>query len=178
MAKPVNRLPSSLLDQLRGGDHRSIGRSNAVAQAVLRGPERFPELLAGLWHPDPLVRMRSGDALEKVSREHAEWFRPVRRELLELAQATTEQETRWHLAQILPRLRLRGIQRTTLLTLLRRYRQDESAIVRVCALEGLAVLAALDPALMSTVRREVERALKQGSAAEQARARRLRSRLG
>ena len=165
--------PTPLLDQLRDGDRRSIGRSNAIAEQVLRSPRQLPELLAGLWHPEPLIRMRAGDALEKVSRRQPRWLAPARDALLDLAHTTGEQETRWHLAQILPRLRLRGPERHALVALLRRYRRDQSAIVRVSALEGLAVLAAGDPALTRAVRRQLQRALTQGSAAERARARKL-----
>jgi len=162
-----------LLDQLRKGDRRSIGRANVIVREVLRSPSRLPELLAGLWHPDPLIRMRAGDALEKVSRQEPGWLWPVRGELLELAQTTREQEARWHLAQTLPRLGLRGTQRHALVALLRRYRRDRSAIVRVSALEGLVELAAGDSALRRSVHRQLRRALEQGSTAERARARKL-----
>ena len=61
----------AVLDRLRGGDWRSIGRANAVARAVLRRPGTLPELAAGLWHADPVIRVRAADALEKVSRAQA-----------------------------------------------------------------------------------------------------------
>src|SRR5262249_24856944 len=143
-----------LLDQLRHGNRRSVGRSNGVARQVLKSSRRLPELVAGLWHRDPLIRMRAGDALEKVSRQQPGWLSPMRAELLELARATEEQEARWHLAQILPRLGLRGAQRAAVVTVLRRYRQDRSAIVRVSALEALVELAASDSALRRSVRRQ------------------------
>jgi hypothetical protein len=162
-----------LLDQLRGGDRRSIGRANAVMQEVLSAPTRFPELVAGFWHPTTVVRVRAGDALEKLSRRRPHWFWPLRGDLLALAATTAEQEARWHLAQILPRLKLRRVQRTALAGLLQRYLRDRSAIVRVSALQGLADLAVADPDLRPLVRREVRRALVKGSAAERARARKL-----
>jgi len=166
-------LSTPLLDQLRGGDRRSIGRANAVVQDVLRSPRRLPELAAGLWHPDAVVRIRTGDALEKVSRQQPRWFWPLRQDLLCLAQRGVEQETRWHLAQMLPRLGLRGAQRGALVRLLRRYRKDPSAIVRVSAMQGLVEVARADPALRPVVRRELRRVLKEGSPAERARARKL-----
>jgi len=52
-----------LLEKLRQGERRCIGRAGEVARAVLRQPQRVPELAAGLWHPDVLVRMRASDAL-------------------------------------------------------------------------------------------------------------------
>jgi hypothetical protein len=162
-----------LLDQLRTGDRRSIGRADAVAGAVLLHPRRLPELAAGLWHPNGLVRMRSSDALEKVSRVRPEWLRPIRADLLALAARTAEQELRWHLAQLLPRLGLSRPQRQRLVSLLRKYLRDRSAIVRVSALQALVELMRIDQALRPWVRRRLRRALARGTAAERARARKL-----
>ncbi len=162
-----------LLGMLRLGDRRSIGKADKVVSLVLRQPGHLPVLAAGLWHPDRLVRMRSADALEKVSRKHAEWLRPLRRELLALAATTREQELRWHLAQLLPRLALSASERRTLVSALREYAQDASVIVRVSAMQALVDLAAFDQRLRQLVRRRLRRVLKTGSPAERARARKL-----
>lgn len=169
----VNR--SQLLDQLKTGDRRSIGRSEAVVRAALRSPGRLLELAAGLGHPNGLVRMRASDALEKVSRERPEWLRPIRAELLTLAGETREQEVRWHLAQLLPRLGLRRTQRQRLVWILRGYLRDPSAIVRVSALQALVELSSRDRTLERLVRRQLRRALTRGTPAERARARQLRA---
>ena len=155
---------------LRRGDRRSIGKADEAAALVLRRPSRLPELAAGLWHPDPLVRMRAGDALEKVSRERPEWLRPLRRELLALAATTAEQELRWHLAQLLPRLGLSASQRGTLVAVLRGYARDSSVIVRVSAMQALVELAVIDQGLRPLARRQFRRTLEAGTPAERARA--------
>jgi hypothetical protein len=162
-----------LLDQLQHGDRRSIGRADHVVRAVLKQPAHLPELVTGLWHRDLLVRMRAGDALEKVGRIRPSWIRPFRAELLALAAATHEQELRWHLAQLLPRLGLRPRERHALVVMLRRYRKDPSVIVRVSALQALADLAQVQPQLRRLLSRELRRALETGSPAERARARKL-----
>lgn len=162
-----------LLDMLRLGDRRSIGKADEVMALVLRRPGHLPVLAAGLWHPDPLVRMRAADALEKVSRKHSEWLRPLRRELLALAATTRERELRWHLAQLLPRLALSVSQRRTLVSVLGGYAQDSSVIVRVSAMQALVDLAAIDQGLRPLVHRRLRRALERGSPAERARARKL-----
>jgi len=61
-----------------------IGRSDQVAAMVSKAPELFPELIAGLWSEDPLVRMRAADAAEKVTRKNRELLLPYKRELLGL----------------------------------------------------------------------------------------------
>jgi hypothetical protein len=50
---------------LKDGNRRSIGRSDQVATMVSKNLQLFPELIAGLWSKDPLVRMRAADAAEK-----------------------------------------------------------------------------------------------------------------
>ena len=41
-----------------------IGRSEEVAGLVSKDPKLIPELMAGLWSTDPLIRMRAADAAE------------------------------------------------------------------------------------------------------------------
>ena len=53
---------------LAGGDRRSIGRANEVASFVLAHAEHLPDLIDGLGHADPVIRMRCADAAEKVRR--------------------------------------------------------------------------------------------------------------
>jgi len=91
---------------LQGGDRRMIGRSDEVAVMVSQAPELFPELMVGLWSQDPLVRTRTADAAEKVTREKPELLQPYKEELLGLMVETEQQELRWHFAAMVPRLQL------------------------------------------------------------------------
>ena len=163
----------SLLDRLAGGDRRSLGRAEEVAGAVARAPELLPHLVQGLEATDQCVRMRAADALEKVTREHPEWLRPFKRRLLRLAAGGTQQEVRWHLAQLLPRLPLRGAERKEAIAILDAYLEDRSAIVRTFALQALADVGGDDPATALMVRRRIARAAESGTPAMQARARKL-----
>src|ERR1700732_1747196 len=89
---------------LEGGDRRTIGSSAQVAATVVKNPRLFRKLIFGLWSPDPLVRMRAADAAEKVTRKNPEVLTPHKKELLGLMTETTQQELRWHLAVMIPRL--------------------------------------------------------------------------
>src|SRR5579862_5180880 len=91
---------------LEGGDRRSIGRADHIAKIVLRDSTLFPKLMAGLWSKNPLVRMRAADAAEKVTRDNPALLQPFKKELLGLMAETTQQELRWHLAAMIPRLAL------------------------------------------------------------------------
>jgi len=55
------------LSQLAGGDRRSIGRVPEAVQQVLEDPASFPALFEGMARPDPAIRMRAADAVEKIT---------------------------------------------------------------------------------------------------------------
>src|SRR5271163_2220629 len=113
-----------ILPLLQGGDRRTIGRADQVAAIVSGTPKRFPELIAGLWSEDPLVRMRAADAAEKVTRKNPELLRPYKKELLGLMAEATQQELRWHLAAMVPRIALNAKERRAVISVLISYLQD------------------------------------------------------
>lgn len=164
---------NTLAHELAGGDRRSIGRSNSVVHKVLREPALFAEIIAGLGDDNPLVRMRCADVAEKVSLQHPQWLRPYKRRLFALADRATEQELRWHLAQMLPRLDLDPQERRRVEALMRRYLADKSRIVQTFALQALADLATTDASIRRRVRPLIETLARTGSPAVCARARKL-----
>src|SRR5271170_6794828 len=149
------------------------GRSAGVA----RNHRLFPQLIAGLWSEDALVRMRAADATEKVTRESPKLLQPYKRELLGLMADASEQELRWHLAAIVPRLWLDAPERKLASALLRGYLDDRSSIVRTFALQSLADLAENDLSLRSGVIELLREAARNGTAAMKARSRKLLLRL-
>ena len=162
-----------LLEKLAGGDRRSIGRSNDVAAMVLKQPALFGELVRGLRAADLLVRMRAADAAEKVSVMLPELLRPFKHELLQLADEVREQELRWHLAQIVPRLPLTGKDRRRAASTFRRYLDDHSSIVKTFALQALADLGAQDESLLPEVTALLQTSSRNGTAAMRARSRKI-----
>src|SRR5277367_1792161 len=167
----------NLLSRLEGGDRRSIGRAEEVAAEVARNPRLFPQLIAGLWSEDALVRMRAADAIEKVTRDHSKLLQPYKKELLGLMAEAPEQEVRWHLAAIVPRLWLDSEERKLASSLLRGYLDDRSSIVRTFALQGLAELAERDLSLRPGVLELLREAVRNGTPAMRARGRKLLLRL-
>jgi hypothetical protein len=168
--------PATILDKLEGGDRRSLGRSPEVVHEVLLDPSLVRVLFQGLRSADPIIRMRAADALEKVTSVRPEWLKPRKRDLLLLARQTTQQELRWHLAQMLPRLSLSRPERRVLVSILREYLQDRSSIVKTCALQALADLAVIDPTFRVEAKRIIEAAMPDGTPAMRARGRRLLAR--
>jgi hypothetical protein len=158
---------------LKGGDRRSIGKSNQIAKLVLSNPERFAELLECFWDENPIVRMRAADAAEKVTVARPKLLKPHKQELLGLLAEAEQIELRWHLALMVPRLGLSGAERKHAGAALQRYLDDRSSIVKTLALQGLADLARKDASLRKPVRRILEESLQTGTAAMKARARKL-----
>ncbi len=58
----------SFAEMLQGGHPNSLGRTEEVVGVVLADRARLEELFATIADPDEVVRLRVGDALEKVCR--------------------------------------------------------------------------------------------------------------
>jgi hypothetical protein len=163
----------TILNQLKGGDRRSIGRANQLAKQAAMNPEIFRELIRALWNDDPLVRMRAADAAEKASAKNDRLLAPYRAELLGLLGETTQQEVRWHLAQMIPRLGLSKEERHRSAASLRLYLNDRSSIVRTFAMQALCDLAREDKSLREEVVDLIRYLTRTGSPAMRARGRKL-----
>ena len=167
----------NILALLAGGDRRSIGHSDQVAVIVSRNPGLFPELIAGLWSTDPLIRMRAADAAEKVSRKNPELLQPHKKKLLDLMVEAQQQELCWHLAVMVPRLSLSSKERQHVAYLLGNYLEARSSIVKTFALQGLTDLAQNDPEIRPGAIKILREAGKNGTPAMKARSRKLLHRL-
>lgn len=163
----------NLLTLLEGRDRRSIGRADQVAVAVSRNRALFPALMQGWWSDDPLVRMRAADATEKVTRKNPDLLTAYKKQLLNLLPKVEQQELRWHLAALVPRLPLSRRQRHAAASSLRCYLQDQSSIVKTCALQALADLAKDDSAMRPEVKKLLSQSLRNGTPAMKARSRKL-----
>lgn len=145
-----------ILKKLSGGDRRSIGRSNEVVADVLARPAQAPKMLkilvGALASPDPVLRMRAADAVEKITAQRPELLQPFKKNLLALAGATTQKEIRWHLALLIPRLKVTPTERAVSVEILFDYLRDRSSIVKTWAMQALADLASTDQKLKSQIR--------------------------
>jgi HEAT repeat protein len=166
-----------IVDKLKGGDLRSIGRANEVAEEVINNPDLFDDLFKGINNEDPVVRMRTADAVEKVTKRHPEYLIPHKTVLLRQAAGLRQQEVRWHVAQLLPRLILDENEKSKAVEILFEYLEDQSRIVQTNALQALADLAMRDVVLLPRVMDIVERLSQAGSAAVKNRALKLLEKL-
>jgi len=176
MAQTPNLL-RLLNDPPRRADRRSIGAANAVAALVLKHPRLAGQLVRAMWDADAVVRMRAADALEKASLQEPKLIARYKSEILGLLAEATQQELRWHLALMLPRLPLTPAECERAAAGLRCYLSDRSSIVKTCALQGLAELAEQQDSLRADVLDLLRTAARTGTAAMRARSRNLLKKL-
>lgn len=169
----TSSLAVALAARLGGGDRRSIGAADLVASEAMLDAAVFAALIDLLDHADPLVRMRAADAAEKASRNDHALLGPHRARLLSLLGSATQQEVRWHLAQMSPRAGFDTSDRRRAFDLLVAHLDDPSQIVRVAALQALTELAQLDPARRDDTRRLLRHHARRGGPAVRARCRKL-----
>jgi hypothetical protein len=168
----------SILQKLAGGDRRSIGRSNEVVADVLANPALFGPVFAGLQCEDAVIRMRSADAVEKITAKHPEYLEPVKALLIGPLARLGQKEVRWHIAQMLSRVQWTDSERPQVLDLLFEYLNDDSSIVKTFAMQTLADLARQTPALRPRVLRRLRKLTAVGSPAMKTRGRKLLAELG
>ncbi len=137
-------MPTSLHQMLSEGDPRSLGRTEEVIQKVLKKPQLLDELFTCLFSEDEIVRMRAGDALEKVCRVHPGWLQPFIPQLLTEVFHIDQPSVQWHLAQMLGELTLTDKEREAAIKLLTHNLQDTSVdwIVAGYSMETLAQFVA------------------------------------
>jgi hypothetical protein len=162
-----------ILEKLKGGDRRSIGRANEVVRQVLRSPALLGELFRGMRSGDPLVRMRAADAAEKVTARRPDLLQRYKRSLLNTIANIDQQEVRWHVAQMIPRLNLTPTERVRAVGILFAYLSLKSKIVRTFALQALVSLSYNDSDLRRRVIKILRDVIETGTPALKARGRKL-----
>lgn len=168
---------TDILEKLTGGDRRSIGRVDEVVAEVLNDPELFDPLFGAMLSHDPRIRMRAADAVEKITIRHPEYLQPYKSQLIRQVAKINQQEIRWHMAQMLPRLQVTPAEQALIIDLLRSYLKDKSKIVNSSAMQALADFAARDSNLRPEVIVTLEELTATGSPAMKSRGRKLLARL-
>ncbi len=167
----------NILLKLEGGDRRSIGRVDEVVADILDHPSLFGAVFEGMFSQDPVIRMRSADAIEKVSAQHPEYLEPFRAKLMHQVAKSQQPEVRWHVAQMLPRLDLSPEERQAAVEILLAYLEEKSKIVKTFSMQALAELGERDPDLRRQVIPLLEELTETGSPAMKSRGRELLNKL-
>jgi hypothetical protein len=168
----------TLRSLLSGGDRRSLAGSGRARALVEAEPRRVSELAALASDSEWLVSLRALDLLEKLAHEHPDWVQPHKRLFIGPLADSDKWELRLQVVRALPLLTWTPRERKRATEILRRDVEHPQKFVKAWALDGLATFALRDPTLMPVVATAVEAFERSGSKALQARARRVRERIG
>jgi hypothetical protein len=91
-------------DILTGGHPNSLGRTLEVVAAVLADRSRLKELFECYQSDDPVVRLRTSNALKRVETERHEWLVPFLDPLIDEIGELDQASAQWTLAQLFLRL--------------------------------------------------------------------------
>ena len=129
---------------LSGGDLRSIGKNKEIVSGI-KNQAGFDALFLFLYDQDSRVVLRSADAIEKISLEQPGYLHKHKEAILEWCKKVKEIGLQWHLALLLPRLKLKNKEFKYAWTILTAWAMDQSnsRIVRVNSIQGLFELTKL-----------------------------------
>ena len=167
---------NSIYSKLKGRDLRSIGKANNIVREVTKQKE-FDKLFEGLFDVERLIVMRAADAIEKITITHPEYLESHKDELLEFCKTANHIELKWHLAQLMPRLKLSKKETGIVWNILTQWANDkmESRIVRVFSLQALFDIQKQYPWLKKDFTDTLERLDRENIPSIKARIRILRS---
>jgi len=121
---------NELLKELGGGDLRSDGRANEVAEEVIRNPHLLNKLVEGLDEPDDVIRARTAHALEKISRTNPEMLKELVPRFIKLSSQDKVPMVKWHLAMIFGNITLSEKETDEVISALFHLLKDESVFVK------------------------------------------------
>jgi hypothetical protein len=170
---------AGLRTRLTGGKPNSLGDVPQVVAEILVDPQLLPDLYDCLFSDDQWVRMRAGDALEKVCRVHPDWFIPCVPKLLGEVAEINQASVKWHLAQMLGEIDLTDAQRVRAVSILTTNLADPNVdwIVASHCMETLSQFAKDGSVSVESVRPLIEKQLEHRSKAVGKRARKLLAQL-
>lgn len=129
----------NLLKKLKGGDLRSIGKSDEIVVQIGKDQKAFDEVFQGIFDEDPIIRMRSADVIEKVSQKHPSLLKKFKNKILRNLGNFKQQEVKWHIALMLSYLDLSEAESENIFVELSKWvLSDTSKIVRVNSMQALA----------------------------------------
>ena len=131
--------PHPILMRLSGGTRCSLGITNTIVQYIHKDKNLFAALIYGMTVHDPIIRMRSADAAEKISRKSHHMLNAHKQFIISHLPEFVQKEVRWHIAPMCSRLLLSKKEASFVFKKLRSWTtEDVSRIVIANTLEALA----------------------------------------
>jgi hypothetical protein len=90
----------SFEEMLAGGHPNSLGRTIEVVDLVLENPGKLSNLYDCYFSTDEVVRLRTSNAIKRISREQPEWLIPYIDKLISEISAIRQASAQWTLAEL------------------------------------------------------------------------------
>ncbi|MEM6334923.1 MAG: hypothetical protein AAF752_00050 [Bacteroidota bacterium] len=161
---------------LEGGHPNSLGRTAEVVEFVLADQRRLAELFACYFSSDPVVRLRTSNAMKRICAKQPECLLPYLSRMLTEVAHIDQAPAQWTLAQLFAKLEagMTPAQRAAATEILKRnLSQHTDWIVLTQTMQTLAGWAAHDGALNTWLRPHLNRLSKDPRKSVAGRARRL-----
>jgi hypothetical protein len=133
------------------GDLSTDGRVDEVVDIVAQNPDAFEDVFACIKSDNPVVRGHTADALEKIGREHPDFFLPHIDEIITILEGDHIPMVQWHLAMLLGHLAIYpqypGVFVPVLINLL----EENQVFTQSWAITSLAIIAVLAPEFQQQV---------------------------
>ena len=169
----MNNLPK-IIDYIAYGDKRTVAGVAEVVRLLDKEPKQLKCLFEAINQDDEPLNMRALDAIEKASRDRYTILQPYKKNILNDLMYYQQKEVRWHVAQLLPRLKLTKLEFNKVLNyLITEYLVDPSSIVKSNTLTALYELREQDFQAVEKFMPVIESAVRNGTKAMQARYRKL-----
>lgn len=130
---------NNLLKKLSGGDLRSDGRANEVAEEIIKNLQLIDKLFRWLNESDDVIRARTTHALEKISRTNPELLLEIIPLLIKLACEVEVPMVKWHLAMIFGNIPNSQKNLDEITSILIYLLKDKSAFVKSWSISSLAI---------------------------------------
>lgn len=165
---------ASIVKQLVKGDKRSLTGVTKAIHMISKNPDLIGELLSAVSLETEAYNMRALDTIEKATRDNPVLLKPYKNIFIKKLIQQKQKKIRWHVAQIIPRLKLTNTEQQRIITILiNDYLNDSSSIVKVNSLQALADLAISNKKLGTEIKTIVKKASKSKTPALAARAKKL-----
>lgn len=162
-----------LLAELEGGDIRSIGAANEVADRVIDEIGYFPLLVEGFFVEDPIIRSRASDAAVKVLDKKPVLLQPFKARILSDLPLIDQKETKWHYCLMIKSLDLNEKEQRIVYNQLIDFLNEDNKFLKVHAMQALVDLTLTYSIKTKEIIDIVEKLATYGSASMQARGRHL-----
>jgi hypothetical protein len=90
----------SFTEMLAGGHPNSLGKTIEVVDLVLADPAQLGDLYDCYFSTDEVVRLRTSNAIKRISREHPEWLVPYIDKFITEISTINQASIQWTLADL------------------------------------------------------------------------------